>query len=229
LKIYEQLWAEAMSAFESGAPQVDPHLTNLEKDFRRGVTLAFRPSPAVLEKANPFLNQLVAVAPGQYFYRPEQVHVTILSIISGTELWRQEIRRLADCRAIINEVLRRQRPFKICFRGVTASPNAVMIQGFPAGDGLNQLRDELRQAFAQNGLGGQLDRRYKTTSAHMTVMRFSRLETDWQQLAALLAKNRTRNFGEIKVNRIQLIWGDWYASAKTVRILQEYHLPDTAD
>ena len=136
---------------------------------------------------------------------------------------------LDACRAIINEVLPRQRPFKICFRGVTASPNAVMIQGFPAGDGLNQLRDELRQAFAQNGLGGQLDRRYKITSAHMTVMRFSRLETDWQQLAALLAKNRTRDFGAMEVNRIQLIWGDWYASAKTVRILQEYQLPDTTD
>ena len=196
-----------MSAFECGAPQVDPHLTNLEKDLRRGVTLAFRPSPVVLEKANQFLNQLVSIAPGQYFYQSEQFHVTALSIISGTELWRQEIRRLATCRAIINEVLPRQRPFKICFRGVTASPNAVMIQGFPAGDGLNQLRDELREAFAQNGLGGQLDRRYKITSAHMTVMRFSRLETDWKQLLALLAENRTRDFGEMEVNRIQLIVG----------------------
>ncbi len=187
-----------MSAFESGAPEVDPHLTNPENDLRRGVTLAFRPSPAVLENANPFLNQLVAVAPGQYFYQSQQLHVTVLSIISGTELWREEMDCLDACRAIINEVLCRHRPFKICFRGVTASPNAVMIQGFPAGDGLNQLRDELRQAFAQNGLGGQLDRRYKITSAHMTVMRFSRLETDWKQLAALLAENRTRDFGEME-------------------------------
>ena len=194
-----------MSAFESGALQVDPHLTNLKKDLRRGVTLAFRPSPAVLENVNQFLDLLVSVAPEQYFYQSGQFHVTVLSIISGTELWRKEIRRLAACRAIINEVLHRQRPFKICFRGVTASPNAVMIQGFPAGDELNQLRGELRQAFAQNGLGGQLDRRYKSTSAHMTVMRFSRLETDWQQLAALLTENRTWDFGEMNIDRMQLI------------------------
>ncbi len=63
----------------------------------------------------------------------------------------------------------------------------------------------------------------------MTIMRFSRQETDWQQLAALLTENRVRDFGEMEANRMQLIWGDWYASAKTVRILQEYHLPDTTD
>jgi len=218
-----------MSSFESGTPQVDPHLTNPEKDLRRGVTLAFRPSPVVIENICPFLNQLVSIAPEQYFYRSEQLHVTVLSIISGTELWRKEIRCLAACRAIINEILPRQRPFKICFRGVTASPNAVMIQGFPAGDGLNKLRDELRHAFAQKGLGDLLDRRYKITSAHMTIMRFSRQETDWQQLAALLTENSVRDFGEMEANRMQLIWGDWYASTKTVRILQGYHLPDTTD
>ncbi len=227
MEIYRQLWTEAEAAFERGAPQIDPNLSGKGNDLRRGVTLAFRPSPAVRTKVENFLGQLAEIAPGQHFYQPEELHVTVLSIISGTEFWRREIRPLAAGRAIINEVLSRQCSFKISFRGVTASPSAVMIQGFPIGDGLEKLREELRAAFARNGLGGQLDRRYKITSAHMTVLRFQRAEADWKRLKNFLAENRGTDFGEMEVNRIQLIWGDWYASANVARTLQEYRLAET--
>jgi len=224
LEIYQQLWTEAVSAFERGAPQVDPVLSGKTNDLRRGVTLAFRPAPADLAKVKRFMERLVPLAPEQYFYQPEELHVTVLSIISGTELWRREMRQLAACRAIINEVLSRRRSFQVCFRGVTASTGAVMIQGFPAGDALEQLRDELREAFARNGLGDRLDRRYKINSAHMTIMRFRQQAADWKPLANALAENRHTDFGGTQVNRIQLIWGDWYASADIARTLQEYSL-----
>lgn len=224
MEIYQQLWAEAVSAFERGAPQIDPNLSDKGNDLRRGVTLAFRPTTAVWTKVENFLDQLAEVSPGQYLYQPEELHVTVLSIISGTEFWRREIRSLAAGRAIINEVLSRQRFFKISFRGVTASPSAVMIQGFPVGDGLEKLREELRAAFARNGLDGQLDRRYKITFAHMTVMRFQRTDADWKRLKEFLAENRDTDFGEMEVSRIQLIWGDWYASSNIARTLQEYQL-----
>jgi 2'-5' RNA ligase len=224
LQIYQQLWTEAMGAFERGSPQIDPNVSGKENDLRRGVTLAFRPSPSVQVKVKNLLGRLAGVAPGQYFYRTEELHVTVLSIISGTELWRREIRQLAACRAVINDALLRQPSFKIHFQGVTASPGTVMIQGFPAGNALERVRDELRRAFTRNGLGDRLDRRYKITTAHMTIMRFGRPDADWKQLAALLAENRDTDFGEMEVNRLQLIWGDWYASANVARILQEYPL-----
>jgi hypothetical protein len=62
----------------------------------------------------------------------------------------------------------------------------------------------------------------------MTVMRFQRANADWKRLANFLAENRERDFGEMEVHRIQLIWGDWYASAKIARTLQEYRLLETA-
>ncbi len=217
-----------MSAFERGAPQLDPNLSAKPKDLRRGVTLAFRPSPTVQANVKTFLEQLIRVAPGQYVYQPEEFHVTVLSIISGTEFWRREIGQLAACRAVINEILPRQNSFKINFRGVTASPAAVMIQGFPAGDALEKLREELRRAFERNGLGERLDRRYKINSAHMTVMRFCRPDADWKKLADFLRENRETDFGAMEVTRIQLIWGDWYASANVARTLQEYDLRQNA-
>jgi 2'-5' RNA ligase len=91
-------------------------------------------------------------------------------------------------------------------------------------DALEKMREELRAAFARNGLGDQLDRRYRINSAHMTVMRFRRADADWKRLATFLAKNRDTDCGEMEVSRIQLIWGDWYASANIARTLQEYRL-----
>lgn len=229
VQLYEKLWSEAISAFERGEQQVDPVLSDKTGDLRRGVTLVLRPSLPVQRKVKQFLDQLATVCPGQYFYQPEEFHVTVLSIISGTEFWRKEIRKLAVCRAIIGEVLSRQHSFKVCFRGVTASPGTVMIQGFPIGGGLARIRDALRAAFAQNGLGDLLDRRYKVTAAHMTAMRFSKQEKNLKRLVSLLEENRRTDFGESEVNRLQLIWGDWYAARNIVRTLQKYPLSAAAD
>jgi 2'-5' RNA ligase len=229
LQIYEQLWSEAVTAFERGEQPVDPVLSGQTRDLRRGVTLVFRPSPPVQDRVKQFLDRLATVCPGQYFYRPEELHVTVLAIIPGTEFWRKEIRRLAACRAILDDVLSRQRAFSISFRGVTASPGTVLIQGFPAGDGLTRIRAALRAAFAQNGLGDLLDRRYKVTAAHMTALRFKKPEKHGPRLVSLLTENRRTDFGESEVNRLQLIWGDWYAARNIVRTLQEYSLSDATD
>jgi 2'-5' RNA ligase len=229
LQIYEQLWSEAVTAFERGAPEIDPALSGQTRDLRRGVTLVFRPSPPVRDRVKHFLDRLATVCPGQYFYQPEELHVTVLAIIPGTEFWRKEIRRLAACRAILDDVLSRQRAFSISFRGVTASPGTVLIQGFPAGDGLTRIRAALRAAFAQNGLGDLLDRRYKVTAAHMTALRFKKPEKHGPRLVSLLTENRRTDFGESEVNRLQLIWGDWYAARNIVRTLQEYSLSDATD
>ena len=72
-----------------------------------------------------------------------------MAVIAGTEFWRDEIHQLPACLAVLDQVLKNQRAFAVEFRGVTASPDAVMIQGFPADDSLSRLRDELRDAFGR--------------------------------------------------------------------------------
>lgn len=99
-----------------------------------------------------------------------------------------------------------------------------MIQGFPAGDSLARLRDDLRAALLNRGLGDNLDRRYKIVAAHLTIARFFRPLPDWQPLKALLAANRDRDFGTTQARSLQLIESNWYASADTVRLLRDYPL-----
>jgi len=223
--IYQRLWNEAVVAFERGEHKIDPHLTDKANDRRRGVTLICRPSPAVRDAVAGYINRLAQACPGQHFYHPEELHVTVLSIISGTELWEREMPRLEACRPIIGDVLGRCRPFKIHFRGITASPDSVLVQGFPIGDGLAVVRDELRAAFARHGFGDMPDRRYKATTAHMTAMRFSKRCPDLKPLLSLLKASRETDFGECEINVLQLILGDWYGSADRVQTFEEYRLP----
>jgi len=70
----------------------------------------------------------------------------------------------------------------------------------------------------------QLDVRYKINSAHITVMRFCNANADWKHLLELIEANRMTDFGETSVTRCELIFGDWYASANTVRTLQQFKL-----
>jgi 2'-5' RNA ligase len=228
MQIYEQLWREARPAFERGEARVDACLLDRTQDRRRGVSLAFRPSAAVQSRAKKFLDRLAAEFPGQHFYQPEELHVTVLSLISATEIWRQEMGDLAAFRNILGEILPRHSAFKLEFRGVTAAPNAVLIQGFPLDNGLEEIRAAVRRGFAQSGFAGRLDRRYPNSAAHMTAVRFCRPDADWPHLATVVQENRQKYFGETHVDTLQLIWGDWYASAGIVRTLEEYHLSNPA-
>ena len=223
-EIYEQLWREAQPAFARGEPRLDSHLLDKAGDRRRGVSLAFRLSPAVRSQIKLFLDRLAADFPGQYFYQPDELHVTVLTFISTTDSWRREIRDLAPFRALLREIVRRHPPFKMEFRGVTAAPNAVVIQGFPLDDGLESIRAEIREGTARLGFAGRLDRRYPNRAAHVTAMRFRQPGGDWKKLAAIVQANRQTFFGETHVETLPLIWGDWYASADTTRILEEFPL-----
>lgn len=223
-QIYERLWNKAVSAFERNDLEFDRHLPQKNHDLRRGLSLVLRPSQCVQASISPCLHDLADAAPSQYFYRPEEFHVTVFSIIPGSESWQDKIQHLAAYQTIIDGVLKRHRKFSISFQGVTASRGAVMIQGFPNDDTLAQIRDNLRETLQQNQLGEQLEERYKINTAHITVMRFCDATADQKHLLALLKANRTTDFGLTEVVNLELIWGDWYASVNTARTLQESKL-----
>jgi 2'-5' RNA ligase len=223
-RIYDQLWSKTSAALESGGLRVDPLLRGKAGDPRRGATLVARPNAGVRKRVETFLREAAAICPGQHFYQPEELHVTMLSVISGSKSWREEIHRLPVCRTVLDEVLKNCRAFLVKFRGVTVSPEAVLVQGFPQDNALARLRDELRSALRDRGVGENLDRRYKIVAAHLTVMRFSSPQADWKRLLDFLQAHRETDFGETRFRSLELIWGDWCASADTVRVLREYQL-----
>lgn len=223
-RVYERLWRKTSRLLRSGRVQVDPRLRNKVGDGRRGVTLVALPDAVVRRRVRTFLREASKICPRQHLYKPSELHVTMMAIIPGSESWRDEIKRLPACQAALGSILKDGRAFSVHFRGVTVSPDAVMIQGFPTNGALTRMRNQLRGAFQAAGLGGNLDRRYKTVTAHLTVMRFARPEADWQRLLDFLQAHRETDFGETCFKSLELIWSNWYASAGVVRVLQEYPL-----
>jgi len=223
-EIYDRLWSEASLALERGQPDIDPFLSDRKNDLRRSVALAFRPGPAVQSRVEAFLREAAKAAPDQHIYRLDELHVTVLAVIPGSASWQKHLPELPAMRVSIADVLRTRTAFSVAFRGVTASKGGIMIQGFPADDTLAQMRDDLRTAFKQHNFTVDIDRRYKIADAHTTVMRFKRPRSDWSRLLDLLRDNRTTDFGEMRVNMLELILGDWYASAGSVQILEKYPL-----
>jgi 2'-5' RNA ligase len=228
---YDQLWQRAATAFAAQTPSIDPHLAAKDQDRRRGATLLIRPEGAVAQRIAAVLDELRLIDPRQYFYRPDELHVTLLSLFTGTENPQPYLAQLDTYRRAIDPVLAAASAFPIDFCGFTASPAALLVQGFPAAsagqasaDPLNVLRDALRAAIDAVGLGANLDRRYRISTCHMTAMRFAQEPTDIRRLAGKVESLRSYEFGQSLAAEVLLVENDWYMSHDRVRVMHTYRL-----
>lgn len=142
--IYDQLWLEAKDVFQRGTPHLDLNLADKAKDLRRGVTLVFQPTELVKTGIAEFEGELSRKFENQYYYVPEEYHVSVLSVLSGTESWRQQMGRVDACQAVIARVLNGERSFRVRFQGATASTGAV-IPGVSSGWWIGENKGEFKE------------------------------------------------------------------------------------
>lgn len=221
---YDALWRESLAAIQASGVAADPHLADKASDGRRGLTVLGRPDAATRAAVHAFLEELATISPGVYHYRPDELHVTILSLFTSTTDWAPHLARLDDYRAAVAPSLAGARRFAVDFVGLTASPAAVMVQGFPLDSTLEQLRERLRQSLRSADLGAGLDQRYRLQTAHMTALRFLRQPEQLPALLARIGAARRLPFGRTVFERLELVHNDWYMSADEVRLLEAYPL-----
>jgi len=221
-QVYDRLWAEAMAAFEAGTVRTDPYLLQRETDTRQGITLIARPDPPTLVRIGELLEGLQRVAPEQYIYRPEELHITVLSLIGTSPEFCLEAAPIEQYKALFADQLPCVRPFTIRYPGIVASPDAVMLRGYS--DALNVLRDHLRTELTRAGLGGTLDRRYRSVTAHSTVMRFQVLPFDLPALVRYLRTMHDHDFGVFDVDHLDFVVNDWFMSHDKTQVLARYVL-----
>lgn len=210
--IYDQMWSDYQVAIKHNKLEIDSNIDKLN-DTRRGITsLSYlnAHSPELIQEIYSFQNLISQIAPEQYYYPVEEMHLTILSIISCTEGFKLSDINTEMYKHVFMDVFRSQPPIDIEFRGITASPSCIVIQGFPLGNGLQILRDKLRDQFGNSGLRSSCDSRYKLVTAHSTVIRFRSPTVNNQRLLALCEKYREHNFGTITLTRFELVFNDWY-------------------
>jgi 2'-5' RNA ligase len=221
-RMYDSFWESAEAAVARGEVKVDDHLRDREADRRRGLTVMFRLEETVANAIGGLIDELKREEPGQYFYTPQQCHVTVLSLRTATSEYIHEPQIIAAYEQALDEALAETGAFPIRFAGVTATPEAVLICGFPEGNALNQLRGKIFDTLEARGL--PVKQRYRPTTAHVTVMRFCQPPGNLPAIMKALRSSRTRSFGTSQVRKIELVENDWYMSPDRLRCVRTYEL-----
>ncbi|MEO9805089.1 MAG: mutarotase [Reichenbachiella sp.] len=220
-KHYDEMWAGALKQFRLGQCNTDAFIDSLN-DARRGITLLARPTGEIETKINNFKNNLKEADPDQYYYPSEDLHLTILSIISCYSGFRLESINSIEYSEVIERCL--ANPIEVQFHGMTASPSAVMVQGFPERDDLNLLRDKLREEFNDSVLESSIDSRYKINTAHFTIARFRKPIKNIDKFIETLSSFRDYSFGKMTINKLDLVYNDWYQRERSVKELDTFTL-----
>lgn len=224
---YDRMWSEALPLIRAGKAEVDPVLAAGLPDRRCGLTLMARPFWNVQRRVAAWLGELRELEPDQYYYVSSEFHVTVLSMFTGTVHAEPFLARTGEYASAVEAAVGRAAPIGIEFRGVTASPGAVMIQGFLEDGALSDLRDGLRQELRARGLGDGLDARYRLVTAHMTVARFRAPLRHPERFASMLEQARGWPFGPTRVRNVNLVKNDWYMSRHSFELVRRYHLVRT--
>ncbi|MFH7005026.1 mutarotase [Flavobacterium bizetiae] len=220
---YNELYKKSSEAILVGNYKLDSQINN-ESDSRFGITFLIRPSEIIKANIQSFLDELKAIEPNQYYYPDSDIHITLMSIISCYDGFTLDAINVHEYIDLIQQSLVILDKIKIEFRGVTASPSAIMIQGFPTDESLNNFRDKLREDFKKSSLQQSIDSRYAISTAHSTVLRFQEKLENPQKLMQVVEKYRDHDFGEFQVENLELVYNDWYQREKNTIHLAEFRI-----
>lgn len=218
---YKKLYNESISKISSDSYEID-ELIDSKKDNRFGITLLIRPSIEIKEKIQNFIKEIKKIEPNQYYYPNSDIHITVMSIISCYDGFDIKKIDLANYIELIEKCIVEKKDINITFRGITASPSGIMIQGFIDNNELNAIRDRLRTEFKNSNLEQSLDKRYSIQTAHSTIVRFRTELSQKRKLLEFLDKNMNYGFGTFKVNEFELVYNDWYQREKHVKEIYKF-------
>jgi len=220
---YANLYQDAILKIKSDTYQTD-NLIDSPSDKRFGITLLIRPDIQVKNRIQKFISDLKAIAPDQYYYPSSDIHVTVMSVISCYDGFDVAQIRLPDYVELIKKSISTYNRIEIEFRGVTASPSCIMVQGFLSDDTLNRMRDELRINFRNSNLEQTIDKRYSIQTAHATVVRFRKELTKKDAYIKVLDDYRDSYFGTSAVDSLELVCNDWYQRKEHVKELYRFEI-----
>ncbi|WP_019614046.1 2'-5' RNA ligase family protein [Psychromonas ossibalaenae] len=222
-KIYDDMWNNSICRFKENQYETDP-LINSTEDNRRGLTVLSYLSPDTGEKIGGFLDELRSIEPLQYYYPENELHLTVLSIITC-----QQGFTLSDIDApayagVFADAVKDLPPFTIKYTGITASSSCILIQGFPESGQLNVLRSRLRDGFKKAALPTSIDLRYKISTAHTTAVRFRREVHNSEKFIKILYKYRNFDFGTVTIDKLELVFNNWYQNLSHTKQLSHCEL-----
>lgn len=222
-KKYNVMWETSQAHFAEQGVDIDPNIYS-NCDNRKGITVIAKFSSDLGVEVCQSFEKLKRIEPKQYYYSENELHLTVLSLISCNENFSVEQINIDEYKSAIVKAVMGIKPFKISFKGVTASSSCIMLQGFPMDDSLLHLRNNLRNIFAQSSLFNTIDERYKIDTAHSTAIRFQHKLEQMKEFFQLLEEFRKLDLGILYVKELQLVYNDWYHKEDKTVILSTIRL-----
>jgi 2'-5' RNA ligase len=192
--------------------------------MRRGITVLSYFDNSVGNEVSNFIDELKIIEPEQYYYPKNELHLTILAIIScivGLKL--SDINLETYC-SIFKEAMKDIGGFKVKYKGITVSPSCILIQGFPDNEQLSYLRNSLRVNFKNAKIETTIDSRYEILTAHTTVVRCVAPFRNSNNIMKVLSKYRDYDFGTLEVNSLELVFNNWYQHLSITKNLSSLKL-----
>lgn len=220
---YDKLYHNSIEKIQENSFLVD-ELIDSDHDKRFGITLLLRPSNFVKKNIHKFLSEISLIEPNQYFYPDSDLHVTVMSLISCYDGFDLNQINIEDYIDVVKKSLKGISHFDIEFRGLTASPSCLMVQGFVNNDSLNQIRDNLRVNFKATDLEQSIDKRYPIQTYHSTILRFKNQLSNKEFFLDKVNEYRDFYFGTFEVNTLELVFNDWYQRKENVKTLYRFGL-----
>ena len=218
---YKKLYHESINKISSDNYHIDT-LIDSKNDRRFGLTLIIRPSNEIKRKIQDFLKNFKEIEPNQYYYPNSDIHITVMSIIScynDFDMSKIDVQKYID---LTEKCILKGIDLNITFKGITASPSGVMVQGFMNNNVLNDIRDRLRKEFKNSNLEQSLYKRYLIQTAHSTIIRFRKELSQKEKFLELLDNSINYDFGTFKVNKFELVYNDWYQREQYVKKIHEF-------
>jgi len=221
--LYSKMWLDSIDRYKSNNCEIDP-LINQSSDLRRGITVLSYFDPCLELKISEFLKELEAIEPEQYYYPPNELHLTILSIISCVAGFNLSNIDIKEYSSIFKEAIKEIGVFSVKYKGITVSPSCILIQGFPDTEQLSHLRNSLRVNFAKANILSTIDSRYVISSAHTTAVRYLKPFSNNSKLIKVLSRYKDYDFGTLEVNSLELVFNNWYQNLSITKNLSSLKL-----
>lgn len=220
---YNNLYNTSIEKIKNDTYHIDT-LIDSKSDNRFGITLLSRPSEAVKTNIQTFLSELKAIEPNQYYYESSDIHITVMSIISCYNGFQLNQINIQDYIEVIKQSLIESPIIEIHFKGLTAPPSCIMLQGFMNNSVLNDIRDNLRQNFKTSTLEQSIDKRYAIQTAHATIVRFKNKLENKNEFLKTIEAFKHHDFGSFKAEKLELVYNDWYQKEALVEKLFQFEL-----
>lgn len=222
-KVYDELYEKSLNKFKNNQFEYDS-LINSENDRRYGLTAIIRPSENIRNKIIEIQQEIKSIDNKQYFYPAEDMHITLLSIISCFQDFDLDSVETEKYIELIRNALYGFKSFNIKFSGITASTSCLMIQGFPENDQINLMRNKLRETFQNSKLFSSIDQRYNIKTSHITFVRFREQINNHVALINLCNEIRNRDIGDNLISEVEFVFNDWYMKKEKVKLIKKFNL-----